>query len=60
MTQFRKPTIDEAAESILRSITKEFRVYSLAYFRKEYGDEFADSVKAIVQRKWKSNVKNKK
>ena len=60
MTEFRKPTIDEAAESILRSLTKEFRVYSLAVFRKEYGDEFADNVKAIVQKKWKPNVKNNK
>lgn len=53
MTQFRKPTVEEAAQSILNAITKEFRVSSLLFFRKEYGDEFADAVKMIVQKKWK-------
>jgi len=53
MTQFRKPTVDEAAQSILNAMTKEFRVLSIQFFRKEYGDDFADSVKLVVEKKWK-------
>lgn len=53
MTQFRKPTVDEAAQSILNAMTKEFRVISLQFFKEQYGEEFANSVKLVVEKKWK-------
>lgn len=48
----RQPTIDEAVEILLRTLTKGFRRAQLAEWRHQYGDEFAGSVKAKVSAKW--------
>lgn len=53
MTKFRQPTVEEAAQSILRSLTKEFRKASLLFFKAEYGEEFANQVKLYVEKHWR-------
>jgi len=52
--QYRPATIDEAVESVLRCILLESRRSQLAWFRKEYGDQFANEVEQLVKRKWKA------
>ena len=52
-TQFRAATVEEAVESILRCILKTSRKQQLDWFRKEYGNKFADEVKILVEAKFK-------
>jgi len=52
--KYRPATIDEAVESVLRCILLESRRSQLAWFRKEYGDQFANEVEQLVKRKWKA------
>lgn len=56
-TQFRAASIQEAVESILRCILKQSRKQQLDWFRKEYGNEFADEVKILVEAQFKKKRK---
>ena len=53
VTKFRPATVDEAVESILRCILKETRKQQLLWFKEKYGQQFADQVKLLVEKKWK-------
>jgi hypothetical protein len=56
----RQPTIDEAVENILRPTnTKEFQLRSIAFYRENYGNAFADTVRNLALAEYKKR-KNKK
>ena len=57
MTEWRPATVQEAVESILRCMTRQCRVTQLAWFRKEYGEAFAEEVKSLVEAKYKKKKK---
>ena len=59
-TQWRPASIQEAVESILRCILKASRKQQLDWFRKEYGNEFADEVKILVESKFKGKKNGSK
>lgn len=50
---YRQPTTAEAVAWLLASMTLEYRRQCMLFWRKEFGDEFADSVGAEVKHKWK-------
>ena len=59
-TQWRPASIQEAVESILRCILKASRKQQLDWFRKEYGNEFADEVKILVEAQFKGKKNGSK
>lgn len=48
----RQPTIPEAVDWILQSITREYRIQCLHFWREKYGDEYADQVEKRVRAVW--------
>jgi len=56
-TQWRPASIQEAVKSILRCILRASRKQQLDWFRKEYGNEFADEVKILVETQFKKKRK---
>lgn len=46
----RRQTVDEAVDWVMQSRTREYRSKCLAFYRREYGDAFADAVKVKVER----------
>lgn len=51
---YRQPTLDEAVDWIKRSMTREYRVICIEFWREKYGDGFADTVLERVKTEWKN------
>ena len=44
----RKPTVEEAAEWLRKSLTLEYQLACIRHWRTLYGDEYANNVEARV------------
>lgn len=53
----RQPTVTEAVEFILVSLTREYRQKCLRFWREKYGEEFAREVEERVKKKWSTKQK---
>lgn len=59
MSGYRKPTIGEAVDWILRQGNKDYRHRCIADWREKFGDKFADDITAKVKSKWKGSIGQK-
>lgn len=53
MAEYRQPSVAEAVEFVLQSLTREYRAMCIAHWRQKYGDAFANDIEERVKRKWK-------
>lgn len=49
LVRTRQPTVAEAVEIIMRSLTREYRIKALAYWERKYGEEYANEIKWRVE-----------
>lgn len=54
MAEYRQPTIQEAVEFVLQSLTREYRQSCITHWREKFGDVFANAVEERVKQKWKT------
>lgn len=50
--EYRQPTVDEAVEFMLKSVTLEYRRKAIKFWREKFGDVFADSVERKIKSQW--------
>lgn len=54
MTEFRKPTVEEAANSIDLAIRRDEKIRQYNWFKEQHGEEFAQLIKlTLIKRKEK-------
>ena len=52
--KYRQPTVEEAVDWLLKSLTKEYRRNCLEFWREKYGEAYHAQVKQQFLTKWRT------